>query len=228
MLPSLTPPPWFMLCDDPFCVFCTGLLTACSPYKDVSPVRGAAALSCRPQRTWYTNFPVAGLLSEEGVLPRALVGPPHQLPRLTPGCYTSAGARPTFPAAQTSQRRQAPRPNEQLQRNEGTADDRSQIYSRSQAAQIPTVQTMRWVLALGVPLGTLQNTILPVGCEGCACLPGKSHHPQQIEDRGQVAPTAVPSRRGLGHRTGLYSLTAPRPDILCMTVWDYIGPNGTT
>lgn len=124
---------------------------------------------------------------------------------------------------------QPPRPNEQLQRNEGTADDRSQIYSRNQAAQIPTtVQTTRWVLAFGVPLGTLQNTILPVGCEGCACLPGKSHHPQPTEDRGQVVPTAVPSRRGLGHRTGSHSLTAPRPDILCMTLWDYIGPSGTT
>lgn len=94
MLPSLAPPPWFMLFDDPFCVFGTGLLTACSPYKDVSPVRGAGRFVLQAPEDLAHRLSAEGLLSEEGVLPRALAGPPH---RLNPWLLHTCRARPTFP-----------------------------------------------------------------------------------------------------------------------------------
>lgn len=69
-------------------------------------------------------------------------------------------------------------------------------------------QSYQWVVR-GVPASWVRATV-----------PSE----QKTEDKWR--PQRSPG--GEGHRTGLHSPTAPRPDILCMTVWDYIGPNGTT
>lgn len=71
----------------------------------------------------------------------------HTAPTQPPTVPLSAGLCPDLP-----------RPSAELPGSEGMVDSRSQIYSRSQATQVPTAQTTGWCWRPGLLWGFTKQT----------------------------------------------------------------------